>query len=183
MINKNESPYAGNDKIKSARSFMLLMYAARKEKLNEYIDVAITKNAGAHTHIRGTPKTIEIHFLNKLSSRALAANFLFQCSIRPLFWNMCVFFYASTIQTFNLFFCVENEKWKEKNPHKHTRKKWHISYKFYIWNNKMMLVFGNLFILVSRSLFHPMRLYWYENRNRHVLSAEPENRLKISKNE
>lgn len=38
---------------------------------------------------------------------------------------------------------------------KHTREKWHISYKFYIWNNKMMLVFGNLFILVSRSLFHP----------------------------
>lgn len=69
-----------------------------------------------------------------------------------------IYIFCTALQPFNrlIFFSrVKNEKQKKTYSGKHTREKWHISYKFYIWNNKMMLVFGNLFILVSRSLFHP----------------------------
>lgn len=77
-----------------------------------------------------------------MSSRALAANFLFH-SIFASF--SCVDAFASTIPSKRLIFFFPLPKWKmksnRKNKHRtHTWEKWHISYKFYIWNNKMMLV-------------------------------------------
>lgn len=144
------------------------------------------------TYIRGIPKAIEIHFLNKLSSRALAANFLFSMLhfARYAFECDCVCvaaymtLWVKTLHPFNrlIFFLCEREKMKssrnssafpkENKPkivfsaHIHVL---HVlcekngRYKlqnFIFENNKMMLLFGNLFILVGQLTFSYGNRIW-----------------------